>query len=46
MIKLILKSKGLLSQMLSFSEDWDYTLAELCYINGKSIDTKKLLKAE
>lgn len=33
-----LKAKGLLSQMLSLPEDWDYTLAGLSYINRESID--------
>ena len=36
--ELSLKSKGLLSQMLSLPEDWDYTLAGLSYINRESID--------
>ena len=35
---LSLKAKGLLSQMLSLPEDWDYTLAGLSYINKESID--------
>ncbi len=35
---LTLKAKGLLSQMLSLPEDWDYTLAGLSYINRESID--------
>ena len=35
---LSLKAKGLLSQMLSLPEDWDYTLAGLSYINRESID--------
>ena len=30
---LSLKAKGLLSQILSLPEDWDYTLSGLCYIN-------------
>ena len=30
---LSLKAKGLLSQMLSLPEDWDYTVAGLCVIN-------------
>ena len=33
--ELSLKAKGLLSQMLSLPEDWDYTLAGLSYINRK-----------
>lgn len=36
--RLGLKAKGLLSQMLSLPEDWDYTLAGLCYINRESKD--------
>ena len=35
---LSLKAKGLLSQMLSLPEDWDYTLSGLCYINRESKD--------
>ena len=35
---LSLKAKGLLSQMLSLPEDWDYTLQGLAQINKKSID--------
>ena len=35
---LSLKAKGLLSQMLSLLEDWDYTLKGLSLINRKSID--------
>mgnify|MGYP000464785783 CR=1 FL=1 len=31
--ELSLKAKGLLSQMLSLPEDWDYTLAGLSHIN-------------
>ena len=36
--ELTLKAKGLLSQMLSLPEDWDYTLAGLAQINKESID--------
>ena len=36
--ELTLKAKGLLSQILSLPEDWDYTLAGLAYINRESID--------
>jgi hypothetical protein len=48
--ELSLKAKGLLSQMLSLPEDWDYTLAGLSYINREKIDAmreavKKLEKA-
>ncbi len=35
---LSLKAKGLLSQMLSLPEDWDYTLKGLAQINRESID--------
>lgn len=36
--ELSLKAKGLLSQMLSLPEDWDYTLAGLFHINREKID--------
>ena len=36
--RLSLKAKGLLSQMLSLPEDWDYTLTGLSYINRESKD--------
>ncbi len=35
---LSLKAKGLLSQILSLPEDWDYTLTGLCCINRESKD--------
>ncbi len=35
---LSLKAKGLLSQMLSLPEDWDYTLSGLSHINRESKD--------
>ena len=35
---LSLKAKGLLSQMLSLPENWDYTLAGLSAINRESKD--------
>ena len=35
---LSLKAKGLLSQLLSLPEDWDYTLQGLARINRESID--------
>ena len=35
---LSLKAKGLLSQMLSLPEDWDYTLQGLAQVNKESID--------
>ena len=36
--ELTLKAKGLLSQMMSLPEDWDYTLAGLSHINREKID--------
>lgn len=36
--ELTLKAKGLLSQMLSLPENWDYTLKRLSLINWESID--------
>lgn len=33
--ELSLKAKGLLSQMLSLPEDWDYTLAGLSYLHQR-----------
>lgn len=36
--ELSLKAKGLLSQMLSLPEGWDYTLAGLSHINRESVD--------
>jgi len=36
--ELTLKAKGLLSQMLSLPEDWDYILKRLSHINKESID--------
>lgn len=36
--RVTLKAKGLLSQMLSLPEDWDYTLRGLSKINKESID--------
>ena len=40
---LSLKAKGLLSQMLSLPDDWDYTLKGLAAINKESIcDSKPL----
>ena len=36
--ELSLKAKGLLSQMLSLPEDWDYTLKGLSLINRESVD--------
>ena len=37
-LTLSLKAKGLLSQMLSLPDDWDYTLQGLAQINKESID--------
>lgn len=36
--RLSLKAKGLLSQMLSLPDDWDYTLSGLSHINRESKD--------
>ena len=36
--RLSLKAKGLLSQMLSLPEDWDYTLTGLSLINAEGKD--------
>ena len=36
---LSLKAKGLLSQMLSLPDDWDYTLKGLAAINNESVDS-------
>ena len=36
--ELTLKAKGLLSQMLSLPENWDYTLAGLSHIKREKID--------
>lgn len=36
--RLSLKAKGLLSQMLSLPEDWDYTLSGLACINREKVD--------
>lgn len=38
---LSLKAKGLLSQMLSLPEDWDYTVAGLCAINKEKESSVK-----
>ena len=35
---LSLKAKGLLSQMLSLPEDWDYTLQGLLYLLALEVD--------
>lgn len=37
--QLSLKAKGLLSQILSLPEDWDYTLRGLAQINAEGIDS-------
>ena len=36
--ELSLKAKGLMSQMLSLPENWDFTLAGLAHINREKID--------
>ena len=36
--ELSLRAKGLLLQILSLPEDWDYTLTGLCHINRESKD--------
>ena len=41
---LSLKAKGLLSQMLSLPEDWDFTLAGLSYINREKIDAELIFR--
>ena len=40
---LSLKAKGLLSQMLSLPEDWDFTLKGLSLINREQIDAIRAL---
>ena len=45
--ELSLKAKGLLSQMLSLPEDWDYTLKGLSLINREKIDAiREAIKAD
>jgi len=43
---LSLKAKGLLSQMLSLPEDWDYTLAGLACINAEGKDAVRAAVVE
>ena len=43
--ELSLKAKGLLSQMLSLPEDWDYTLAGLSLINKEKIDASSSISS-
>jgi hypothetical protein len=43
---LTLKAKGLLSQMLSLPDNWDYTLAGLSYINREKIDAIRVAVKE
>ena len=43
---LSLKAKGLLSQMLSLPEDWDYTLAGLARINCEGRDAVRAAVGE
>ena len=40
--ELSLKAKGLLSQMLSLPEDWDYTLKGLSLINREKIGKSQI----
>ena len=44
--ELSLKAKGLLSQMLSLPEDWDYTLAGLSYINREKIEEPDIFSVQ
>ena len=44
--ELSLKAKGLLSQMLSLPEDWDYTLVGLSQSNRESIDAIRTVVRE
>ena len=44
--RLCLNAKGLLSQMLSLPEDWDYTLAGLAAINPDGRDSIRSAVAE
>lgn len=44
--RLSLKAKGLLSQMLSLPDDWNYTIAGLCAINRESRDAIRSTLAE
>ena len=44
--RLSLKAKGLLSQMLSLPDDWNYTIAGLCAINRESRDAIRSTIAE
>ena len=43
---LSLKAKGLLSQMLSLPEDWDYTLQGLAQINFLPVSRKLPCRSE
>lgn len=38
---LSIKAKGILSQLFSISEGWDYTLRELAYLNTDGIDSMR-----
>ena len=42
--ELSLKAKGLLSQMLSLPDNWDYTLSGLSAINREKIDAQRELR--
>ena len=44
--RISLKAKGLLSQMLSLPEDWDYTLPGLASINSEGKDAIRAAVAE
>ena len=41
---LSLKAKGLLSQILSLPEEWDFTLQGLAYINQEQLDAIRTLQ--
>ena len=43
---LSLKAKGLLSQMLSLPDDWDYTLQGLAQINSLPVSRKLPCRSE
>ena len=43
---LSLKAKGLLSQMLSLPDDWDYTLQGLAHINSLPVSRKLPCRSE
>ena len=43
---LSLMAKGLLSQMLSLPDEWDYSLKGLAHINKESVDAVKTAVSE